>query len=168
MASLHYVLTSPRTAEVLVRTAGSGKTRTLAEAPRTWQAPGRPVIGLATAQAARNVLPAAGVPLAANTAQFLGRMPRQRGALGTRSRQYLYSAMTRGAQSKQAIAFTTPRVADPGLWYHPAGPELARHERMNAERAGEPVQQPADGIGLTQTGWDCSGQNRLVTSRRGI
>lgn len=83
-AALAYVLTSPRTAEVLIGPAGSGKTRTLAEAARVWQAQGRPVIGLATAQAARNVLAAAGVPLAENTAQFLGHLPGQRGALGAR------------------------------------------------------------------------------------
>ncbi len=83
-AALHYALTSPRTAEVLVGPAGSGKTRTLAEAARIWQATGRPVIGLATAQAARNVLAAAGVPLAENTAQFLGHLPGKRGALGIR------------------------------------------------------------------------------------
>jgi hypothetical protein len=83
-AALHYALTSARTAEVLVGPAGSGKTRTLAEAARIWQATGRPVIGLATAQAARNVLAAAGVPLAENTAQFLGHLPGQRGARGIR------------------------------------------------------------------------------------
>jgi TrwC relaxase/AAA domain len=83
-AALHYALTSARTAEVLVGPAGSGKTRTLAEAARIWQATGRPVIGLATAQAARNVLTAAGVPLAENTAQFLGHLPGRRGARGIR------------------------------------------------------------------------------------
>jgi hypothetical protein len=83
-AALHYALTSPRTAEALVGPAGSGKTRTLAEAARIWQATGRPVIGLATAQAARNVLAEAGVPLAENTAQFLGHLPGRRGALGIR------------------------------------------------------------------------------------
>ncbi len=81
-AALHYALTSPRTAEALVGPAGSGKTRALAEAARVWRATGRPVIGLATAQAARNVLAEAGVPLAQNTAQFLGHLPGERGALG--------------------------------------------------------------------------------------
>jgi TrwC relaxase/AAA domain len=86
-AALHYALTSPRTAEALVGPAGSGKTRALAEAARIWQAMGLPVIGLATSQAARNVLAAAGVPLAENIAQFLGHLPGQRGALGVRELQ---------------------------------------------------------------------------------
>jgi hypothetical protein len=82
-AALHYVLTSPRTAEVLVGPAGSGKTLTLAEASRAWiSATGAQVIGLATAQAARNVLAEAGVDLAENTSVFLGHLPGKRGALG--------------------------------------------------------------------------------------
>lgn len=81
--ALHYLLTSPRTVEVLVGPAGSGKTRTLAEGARAWmEATGAQVIGLATAQSARNVLAAAGVELAQNTAVFLGHVPGQRGALG--------------------------------------------------------------------------------------
>jgi hypothetical protein len=86
-AALYYALTSPRTAEALVGPAGSGKTRALAEAARVWRATGLPVIGLATAQAARNVLAEAGVPLAENTAQFLGHLPEKRGALGIRDLQ---------------------------------------------------------------------------------
>jgi hypothetical protein len=82
-AALHHILTSPRTGEVLAGPAGSGKTRTLAEAARAWiAATGRQVIGLATAQAARNVLAAAGVELAENSAKFLGHLPGQRGARG--------------------------------------------------------------------------------------
>jgi conjugative relaxase-like TrwC/TraI family protein len=81
--ALQHVLTSPRTAEVLVGPAGSGKTRTLAEAARAWRADRRGnVIGLATSQAARNVLAGAGVEMAANTAVFLGHQRGQRGALG--------------------------------------------------------------------------------------
>lgn len=81
--ALQHVLTSPRTAEVLVGPAGSGKTRTLAEAARAWRADGRGgVIGLATSQAARNVLAEAGVEMAANTAVFLGHQKGRRGALG--------------------------------------------------------------------------------------
>jgi hypothetical protein len=82
-AALFHVLTSPRTAEVMVGPAGSGKTRALAEAARLWQRAGRgEVWGLATSQAARNVLAEAGVKMAANTAVFLGHLPGQRGALG--------------------------------------------------------------------------------------
>lgn len=80
-AALHYVLTSSRVAEVLVGPAGSGKTRTLAEAARAWTASGTgDVIGPATAQVARNVLAEAGVELAENSAVFLGHAPGQRGA----------------------------------------------------------------------------------------
>ncbi len=60
---------------------------------------------------------------------------------GQESRQWLYSAMTRGAQSNEAIVFTMPRLADPDAGTRPA-PELARYERTTAERAGEPVRQP--------------------------
>ena len=82
-AALHRILTSPHTGEVLVGPAGSGKTRTLAEAARAWrEGTGGQVVGLATAQAARNVLAAAGVELAENTAAFLGHLPGQRGARG--------------------------------------------------------------------------------------
>ena len=60
---------------------------------------------------------------------------------GQESRQWLYSAMTRGPQSNEAIVFTMPRLADPDTGTRPA-PELARHKRMTAERAGEPVPAP--------------------------
>ncbi len=84
-AALHYLLTSPRTAEILVGPAGSGKTRTLTEAARAWSGSGTGgVIGLATAQAARNVLADAGVELAENSSVFLGHAPGRRGARGIR------------------------------------------------------------------------------------
>ena len=84
-AAITYLLTSPRVCEVLVGPAGAGKTWVLAEGARAWKAAtGGRVIGLATSQAARNVLAAAGVELAQNTAQFLGHLPGQRGALGIR------------------------------------------------------------------------------------
>jgi hypothetical protein len=79
-AALYHVLTSPRTAEVLVGPAGSGKTRTLVQAAHAWQDGGRQVIGLATSQGGRNVLANAGVPLAENTSVFLGHSPARRGA----------------------------------------------------------------------------------------
>jgi conjugative relaxase-like TrwC/TraI family protein len=85
-AALQHLLTSPRLVEVLVGPAGSGKTRTLAEATRIWRAegPGR-VFGTTSAQAARNVLAAAAEGMIAdNTSIFLGHLPGQRGALGVR------------------------------------------------------------------------------------
>jgi hypothetical protein len=81
-AALYHALTSPQTVEILVGPAGSGKTRTLAQAAQAWRARGRQVIGLATSQGGRNVLAAAGVPLAENTSVFLGHIPGQRGARG--------------------------------------------------------------------------------------
>ena len=84
-AALYYALTGDRTAVVLTGPAGSGKTRVLAEAARAWTQAGRgEVIGIATAQAARNVLAAAGVTVADNSAEFLGHLPGRRGARGIR------------------------------------------------------------------------------------
>lgn len=71
-AALYHVLTSSQVAEILVGPAGTGRTRVLAEAAAAWMAAtGRPVIGVASSQAARNVLANAGVPVAQNTSVFL-------------------------------------------------------------------------------------------------
>lgn len=75
-ASAYHLLTSPRTVEVLVGPAGSGKTRTLASVARAATEAGRPVLGLATSHAGRNALADAGVPQALNTAQFRPRRQR--------------------------------------------------------------------------------------------
>ena len=84
-AALYCALTSGRTAVVLTGPAGSGKTRVLAEAARAWTQAGRgEVIGIATAQAARNVLAAAGVRVSDNSAEFLGHLLGRRGARGIR------------------------------------------------------------------------------------
>jgi hypothetical protein len=84
-AAIYHALTSDRLVEILVGPAGSGKTRALAEAARAWTSAGLgPVIGITTTQAARNVLAAAGVPMAENSSAFLGHLPGQRGALGVR------------------------------------------------------------------------------------
>ena len=84
-AALFYALTSARTVEVLVGPAGSGKTWTLAEAARAWIAAGMgEVLGIATAQAARNVLASAGVHAAENSSVFLGHLPGRRAARGIR------------------------------------------------------------------------------------
>ena len=84
-AAIHHALTSARTVEVITGPAGSGKTRTLAEAARMWAAHGGRVAGVTPSQASRNVLADAGVPDVANFAQFLGHVPDQRGALGPRA-----------------------------------------------------------------------------------
>ena len=84
-AALFHALTSARVVEVITGPAGSGKTRTLAEAARAWIAAGMgEVLGIATAQAARNVLAAAGVHAAENSSVFLGHLPGRRGARGIR------------------------------------------------------------------------------------
>jgi hypothetical protein len=84
-AALYHALTSTRTVEVIAGPAGSGKTRTLAEAARAWLDAGMgQVLGIATAQAARNVLASAGVHAAENSSVFLGHLPGRRGARGIR------------------------------------------------------------------------------------
>ena len=66
-ASAYHLLTSPRTAEVLVGPAGAGKTHTLAQVARAWSASGRHVIGLATSQMGANALREAGIGHTLNT-----------------------------------------------------------------------------------------------------
>ena len=84
-AALYHALTSPRTVEIITGPAGSGKTRVLAQAAHAWTAAGKGhVLGIATAQAARNVLAAAGVDAAENSSLFLGHLPDRRGARGIR------------------------------------------------------------------------------------
>ena len=72
-AAVYHVLTSSRTAEVIVGPAGTGKTRALAAAAQAWaQAsdPGR-TFGTATSQNATNELRKAGVQVSANTTRLL-------------------------------------------------------------------------------------------------
>jgi conjugative relaxase-like TrwC/TraI family protein len=57
---------------------------------------------------------------------------------GAENRQWLYSAMTRGADCNQVFAFTRPRnPPEPQPGTRPA-PELARHAQVQRERAGQP------------------------------
>ena len=75
-------LTDGQLVSVINAPAGSGKTRVLAEAARIWAEAGLgSVIGITPSQSARNTL-AAGVPVAYNSAQFLGHLPGRRGARG--------------------------------------------------------------------------------------
>ena len=61
---------------------------------------------------------------------------------GSEGRQWFYSAITRGANCNQAIVFTQPASpANPAAGTR-AAPELARHERLQAERGGEPQAAP--------------------------
>jgi conjugative relaxase-like TrwC/TraI family protein len=76
-------LTSARRTELIVGPAGTGKTYTAVRIGQAWRDAGMgKVIGVATTSAARNVLQNAGIPLAENTAQFLGHLPDKREALG--------------------------------------------------------------------------------------
>ena len=60
---------------------------------------------------------------------------------GGEEREWAYSAMTRGERENLVLADTVPRAADPAPGSKPA-PELAEHERVRAERAGEPMSWP--------------------------
>jgi hypothetical protein len=58
---------------------------------------------------------------------------------GTEDRQHAYVALSRGAANNLAFVFTvSPKLADPAPGPRPA-PELARHDRISAERAGQPA-----------------------------
>jgi AAA domain/TrwC relaxase len=81
-AAAYHLLTSPRTVEVMVGPAGSGKTRTLAQVVTALTEMGCPVIGTATSQGGTNALLDAGVPEAVNTSVFLGHACEKRGARG--------------------------------------------------------------------------------------
>ena len=79
-------LTSPRRAELIVGPAGTGKTYTAVRIGNAWRAAGMgQVYGVATTSAGRNVMLEAGVPVAENTAQFLGHLPGQRQVRGATS-----------------------------------------------------------------------------------
>ncbi len=69
-------LTSRRRVSVGVGPAGSGKTHTVAAGAKAWEANGGEVIGLTCAQAARDVLAAAGIKDSYNTTKFLMRFER--------------------------------------------------------------------------------------------
>ena len=58
---------------------------------------------------------------------------------GTEDRQHAYVALTRGTDTNIAYVFTlSPKIADPAPGPRPA-PELARYDRLTAERDGEPA-----------------------------
>ena len=70
-AMIYEGLTSWRRVSIGVGPAGSGKTHAVAAGARAWGANGGEVIGLTCAQAARNVLHAAGIGKCFNTTKFL-------------------------------------------------------------------------------------------------
>jgi hypothetical protein len=67
---------------------------------------------------------------------------------GTEDRQHAYVALTRGTDTNTAYVFTlSPKIADPAPGPRPA-PELARYDRLTAERDSEPADAgQADGTG---------------------
>ena len=61
---------------------------------------------------------------------------------GTEDRQHVYVALTRGTDANHAYVFTaSPKRADPVPGPRPA-PELARYDKIYAERAGVPSPPP--------------------------
>jgi hypothetical protein len=70
-AMVYEALTSTRRVSVGVGPAGAGKTHTAAAGAKAWEASGGTVIGLTCAQAARDVLAAAGVKNSYNSTKFL-------------------------------------------------------------------------------------------------
>ena len=65
---------------------------------------------------------------------------------GTEDRQHAYVALTRGTEVNMAYVFTVSlKLADPVPGPRPA-PELARYDRLTAERVGQPASAAAAGI----------------------
>ena len=64
---------------------------------------------------------------------------------GTEDRQHTYVALSRGTDTNMAYVFTvSPKLADPMPGPRPA-PELARYDRITAERTLPPPRQPRPG-----------------------
>ena len=63
---------------------------------------------------------------------------------GTEDRQHAYVALSRGTDTNMAYVFTvSPKLADPVPGPRPA-PELARYDRITAERAAQPAAAARD------------------------
>ena len=63
---------------------------------------------------------------------------------GTEDRQHAYVALSRGTDTNMAYVFTvSPKLADPVPGPRPA-PELARYDRITAERAAQPAAAAAE------------------------
>ena len=73
---------------------------------------------------------------------------------GTEDRQHAYVALTRGTDANLAYVFTaSPKQADPVPGPRPA-PELARYDKIQAERAASPPRKP--GLPNRARRWACS------------
>jgi conjugative relaxase-like TrwC/TraI family protein len=90
---------------------------------------------------------------------------------GTEDRQHAYVALTRGTDANLAYVFTTsPKQADPVPGPRPAA-ELARYDRILAERAGVAAPQtgpapPGTALGVLAAVLDRDGQQAAATQTR--
>ena len=90
---------------------------------------------------------------------------------GTEDRQHSYVALTRGTDANYAYVFTlSPKLADPLPGPRPA-PELARYDKISAERADVPAPetepaQPGTALGVLATVLDHDGQQLSATQTR--
>ena len=90
---------------------------------------------------------------------------------GTEDRQHAYVALTRGTDANLAYVFTTsPKQADPVPGPRPAA-ELARYDRILAERAGVPAPEtgpapPGTALGVLAAVLDHDGQQASATQTR--
>ena len=90
---------------------------------------------------------------------------------GAEDRQHAYVALTRGTDANLAYVFTTsPKQADPVPGPRPAA-ELARYDRILAERAGVPAPEtepdpPGTALGVLAAVLDRDGQQASATQTR--
>ena len=90
---------------------------------------------------------------------------------GTEDRQHAYVALTRGTDANLAYVFTvSPKRANPVPGPKPA-PELARYDKISAERAGDPAPatppaQPGTALGVLAAVLDHDGQQLSATQTR--
>ena len=90
---------------------------------------------------------------------------------GTEDRQHAYVALTRGTDANYAYVFTlSPKLADPVPGPRPA-PELARYDKILAERSGVPAPEtepapPGTALGVLAGVLDRDGQQLSATQTR--
>ena len=90
---------------------------------------------------------------------------------GTEDRQHAYVALSRGTSANLAYVFTaSPKTADPAPGPKPA-PELARYDRIHAERVGFPAPatepaSPGTALGVLAAVLDRDGQQISATQTR--
>src|SRR5207248_5999529 len=86
-------------------------------------------------------------------------------------RQHAYVALTRGTDANLAYVYTaSPKTADPAPGPKPA-PELARYDKILAERSGVPAPEtepapPGTALGVLAAVLDHDGQQQSATQTR--